>query len=235
MRRKTTEFNVTKMKVLLGPAPLLSSENPKHYEQPFDHVVDELQPRDIIELMLIRRYVDCTWHIKRYTRHQTLLIERQSQETQRLHAEQAKQREDDKDQRTRRLAEQQCEPIDIARIVDLETVCDATPNDIRGILGRVAEIDHNRTLQNSIVVIEQLAALLKQASVQADGVLDLLDHYRAGLGDRLRKVSNEIIDADCHEVKTELEQLLAPPLAPSEEVAALPAEDLIVRDPSRKI
>ncbi len=231
-----TKANVTKMKALLGPAPVLSSENAKHYEQLFDHVVATLQPQDIMELMLIRRYVDNAWLIKRYMRHQTLSIERQSQEAKKLHAEQAKRREDDKDQRARRLADQQCEPTDIARIVDLAAVCDSGPNEIKRILDNGdAEIDHNRALQSSIVLIGQLAALLNQASAQADGVLDLLDHYRAGLGDRLRRISNEIIDADCHEVKTELEQHLAPPLMPSEEVVALPAEDSIARDSSRKI
>ncbi|MGB8738913.1 MAG: hypothetical protein WCD52_01290, partial [Xanthobacteraceae bacterium] len=64
------------MVLFLGPPPVLRTEDPKHYDAMFAQFMDCFEPEDYFELLQVREMVNAGWHIKRYTRHKTLTVER---------------------------------------------------------------------------------------------------------------------------------------------------------------
>ena len=74
---------------------------------------------------------------------------------------------------------------------------DSTVPEVDDIFGPPDEVDHARALQSGIEYYEKLDDLLGVA--RRDDVLAQLDFYRQGLGQRLRRVSDEIIDAEFKE------------------------------------
>jgi hypothetical protein len=71
--------------------------------------------------------------------------------------------------------------------------------EVDDIFGTPDQVDHARALQSGIDYFEQLGHLLGVAIDRRDDVLVQLDFYRQGLGQRLRQVSDEIIDAEFKE------------------------------------
>ena len=67
--------------------------------------------------------------------------------------------------------------------------------------GPADEVDHARALQSDIEYYEKLDDLLGVAIARRDDVLAQIDFYRQGLGQRLRRVSDEIIDAEFKETR----------------------------------
>ena len=66
---------------LFGPAPVLSSENASNFRSLLDQVTAALKPRDVIELIYIRSFVQEVWTIERFRRYATVAIERRYQES----------------------------------------------------------------------------------------------------------------------------------------------------------
>jgi len=61
--------------------------------------------------------------------------------------------------------------------------------------------------------------------VRFNKTLELFEHYREGLGQRLRRVADQIIDAKYKEVEADREQVAAPPLVPSDQTAKSTARE----------
>ena len=76
---------------------------------------------------------------------------------------------------------------------------DSTVPEVDDIFGPPDEVDHARALQSGIDYYEKLDDLLGVAIDRRNDVLAQLDFYRQGLGQRLRRVSDEIIDAEFKE------------------------------------
>jgi hypothetical protein len=68
--------NITAFEALSGPPPVLRTEDSKLYDQIRALFMSCFKPENILEWQLINRLVDEAWFIKRYSRHQTLAIER---------------------------------------------------------------------------------------------------------------------------------------------------------------
>ena len=88
--------NTTAFEAFLGPPPVLRTEDRDLYEKIRAEFMSNFQPGDILEWQLITRLVDDAWFIKRYSRHQTLAIERRHHQSlefqvQRLKAQKARQ------------------------------------------------------------------------------------------------------------------------------------------------
>ena len=64
------------MKVLLGPAPILSTESVEQFEQVFDRLVACLDVQDMVEGILIWGFVVPSWEINRYTRYRAVSFDR---------------------------------------------------------------------------------------------------------------------------------------------------------------
>ena len=106
---------------------------------------------------------------------------------------------------------------ELGRMHELEDTIENTVNDVDAILERpMAELDHARALEKSIEYYLQLDQLFNTAVARRDDALEQLERYRRGSGKRLRKASDEIIDAEFNDVAQESKDL-APPLVPSSE------------------
>ena len=220
-KKKPTALDRKEMKKLLGAAPVLSSEYLKDYDAILMRLMDCIDPDDVIELFYVKDLADQIWEINRLRLHKVLVMERAHQRHQEKEEErrrQSRRRNTAIDERVKELfkAEQagpageptqagqveqaSARTTQLDRKLELEEVIDSTVDEVDDILLDPAdEVDHARALQSDIDYFERLDDLLGVAIARRDDVLAQLDFYRQGLGQRLRQVSDEIIDAEFKE------------------------------------
>ena len=75
-RRTKPTIDVDRLKELFGDPPILRSESHEQYDQIFSSLTACFAPQDFLELTLLKHLCDAIWLVKRYTRHQTVLLER---------------------------------------------------------------------------------------------------------------------------------------------------------------
>ena len=218
---KLSKRNLKKMMAMFGPPPVLRSESHVQYLAIFDRYIERFDPQDVLEVTLITHLVNDVWLIKRYLRHQTLGIERWHQQSLAFQSQRYKSQDARKERQAREKAEARTlKPADIAELVHLEDNVDTVRNDVHEIADRrPAELEHNRALEQGSAFQEQLDKWLTTAMVRFNKTLELFEHYREGLGQRLRQVADQIIDAEYKEVDADCAQVPAPPLAPSDQTA----------------
>jgi hypothetical protein len=210
-------INSAELRELLGPPPVLSSENVKAYDEMLARFLECLEPRDFMEQMLIKQLADCTWDIKRYTRHKTLAVDRKFRQLRENQAKRAKILAQMKAAKSGKAGNDGYPAGELGRMEELEDTVDNTANDVDAILERPAvELDHARALEAGIVYHLQLDQSLNTAVARRDDALEQLERYRRGLGKRRRKAAEEIIDAEFNDVAQESKDP-APPLVPSSE------------------
>jgi hypothetical protein len=108
---------------------------------------------------------------------------------------------------------------ELERMYDLEDVVENTPEDIKNIFKRTPnELDHARALEAGLEIYEGIDDLLNRALARRNDALRQLEWYREGLGKRLHKVSDDIIDVECTEVGTQQNNGAASPAQPAPEV-----------------
>jgi hypothetical protein len=71
----TSGPDLNKLRKLLGPAPVLSSESRKAYDAILSGLMEAVKPNDFVLEMLVTDLADWTWEIKRYKRYKVLLAE----------------------------------------------------------------------------------------------------------------------------------------------------------------
>jgi len=206
-----------KLRPLFGPPPVLSTERRVDYENIYKQYVEHFEPKDFFELMLLNDLVNAFWLRRRYTRHQTLGIERWHQQTLAFQAKRKKSQDDKKQGLAYRCAEAMTsQPADIMHLIMLEDVLDNMRGDVRKIVEpRPSELAHNRALELGSEFQEQLNKWINSAMARFYKTLDALDQYRAGSGERLGRLADQIIDAECRGVVTP--QVAAPQLAAHEQ------------------
>ncbi|MGA8320379.1 MAG: hypothetical protein WBE48_15710 [Xanthobacteraceae bacterium] len=212
-KHNVTEVDLDGMMLLQGPPPLLRTEDPQHYDAMFVQFIDCLEPEDFFELLQVREMVNAGWHIKRYTRHKTLTVERcykQSLEflAQRTRSQNAKREALIKDQ-TEAAAQI---PQDIAGAVRLEEKSLDVVRDVDEILARApSELDHTRALEKSLGTEEQYEKLIAAETAKFHKAYELFSHYRQVLAPELRKRAQQIVeDAEYSVVDEEVPQIEAP-------------------------
>jgi len=214
-RLKLSKRNLKKMRAMFGPPPVLRSESHVQYLAIFDCYIEHFDPQDVLEVTLITHLVNDVWLIKRYLRHQTLGIERWHQQslafqTQRYQSQDARERHATEKAEARTL-----KPADITELVHLEDSFDTAIKDVDEIIDRrPAELEHDHALEQGSAFQEQLDRWVTTAMVRFNKTLELLEHYREGLGQRLRQVVDQIIDADYNEISPRSKQITAPSLVP---------------------
>jgi hypothetical protein len=208
-------------KALFGPPPVLSTEEPKQFDELFERMIACLKPRDPLELILIRHFVYALWEFERLTRYGTVSIERWYRETLQLRAQQAKLQKARKEDLAWKNAEKNStKPADLAALVALEDSFLEVLTDTDGIMERRAtEFEHNRAFEKGILFQERLDKLIASRIAKRNDALRQLELYREGLGQLAQKATDEILDAEFDEIEGQLEQSAAPSLAPSEECA----------------
>lgn len=201
---------------LLGPAPILSTEDPKHFEEMFQLVVQCVKPLNLPEVMYLWHYVVACWNIKRYTRHATVAIERRHQLNREFLAQRAKARE----KRLADLAMKKVQnagqsPPDVADLVRLEQKITDLATETDDILeGTASERDHNKALEQTMAFQEQLNTLIISQTAIRNDALRQLELFRFGLSQLVEDTTTEIIEGQCTEIN-DLPQTTDAPLIPS--------------------
>ena len=75
-----TREEIARARRLLGPAPILSSEEPEQFEDFFVRLASDLKPQDFIEVLLIWHFTLASWNLNRYILHAAVAIERHHEE-----------------------------------------------------------------------------------------------------------------------------------------------------------
>jgi hypothetical protein len=181
-----------------------------------------LDPGDFLELGQVRSVVDNTWEAQRYSRHRILAVERRCRDSLEFQETRAKDIKKRRDQAILDLADKLGRPpSDLARWAELEFDLDTIMDDIDEIMARIpSELQHARALEAAIEYHQQLERLINGALHRRDKALELLEHYREGLGQRLRKEADEIIDDPAKGVEEAASQIEAPSVVPSESEGA---------------
>ena len=216
-RKPLTRRNLKRLRPLFGPSPVLSTERLIDYDNLYNQYVAHFEPRDVFELMLLTHLVNAVWVMRRYMHHQTLGIERWHQQSLAFQAKQKKSQHQKKEILGHLYAEAMTtKPSDIMQLIMLEDVLDTMPGDVdKMVEQRPSALAHNRALELGSEFQEQLDKWINSAMARFYKTLDALEHYRAGSGEHLGRLTNQIIDAECNEVAAE--EFIAPPLAASDQ------------------
>jgi hypothetical protein len=216
VQKKSSNINLAELAEMFGPPPVLRTESPKAYEEMLDRLMQCHAVQDFMEQALIKHLTDCTWEIKRYTRHKTLAIERKFRQLRELEAKRAKAVEQNREaQSSRPPASDGTSATELARMYALEDLVENAPCDVDAILAKPhVELGYNRALEAAIAYHGDLDNLLNAAVTRRNDVLEQLERYRHGLGKRLRKASDAIIDAEFNDADPDPMKVAAP-LAPS--------------------
>jgi hypothetical protein len=208
---------------LLGKPPVLSSEDEKQFTELFYQVADCVKPQNMVEMIYQWRFNCATWLINRYTRHSTVAIERFAKQNREFRAQRAKLREQRQSAQVSREIDKLTEsPADLAGLVQLERNHEDIVRDTDAIFAAAdLERDHNKALQQSMALQEQLNALIVAQSRIRDEALRQLELFRKGLGSLAKETTESILarqaDEDTH-LPTAAD---APPIAPSDDEGAV--------------
>jgi hypothetical protein len=212
--------NLGDLEGLSGPPPVLRTEDRQLYKEIRARFMDCLTPKDALEWHLVSRLIDEAWFIKRYTRHQTVAVERWYQQSLEFQAQRSKAQSARKETLANSLVERMTQhPPEVADLLHLEDKVRDTPAEHDEILQRTpTELHHNRALEKSMLFQEQLDKLVASATKRFNETLELLEHYREALGQRLRRVSEEVLKADgSPQDRDGSPQTAGPSIVPSEE------------------
>lgn len=212
------------LKKLFGPPPVLSSESIKTYNSMVARSLDSVKPRDFIEQLLTRDIVDASWEICRYLKHKSLTFEHNLRERLK---QQEKSAREYVERRKQQLAIEQEKKAnqpetELDRVGELQLVIDESVNEVERILQqrpvdlaiddgtflqrKLGDLDHAQALKEAIDFHEKLDRLLNAAVARRNNAIDQLERYRNGLGQHIRQLSDEIIDAQFSEARLDPSQ-----------------------------
>src|SRR5262245_32372704 len=194
---------------LLGPAPVLSTEDPKRYERILNNFARCVQPRDFIEWMWVRDLADERWEIERLRRFKHQFVE----ELYRVHV--AQRTEFTKaafsvevlglcSSARGELSGEKFEPAVKAEReqqlnADIKNLKNETAKKLAEMNKAPTSADFARVAQEWLLLYERIEKLQRAAEYAFNGVLEQIERYREGLGPRLRKACDEIIEGEFEE------------------------------------
>jgi cysteinyl-tRNA synthetase len=200
---------------VLGATPVWSTENVDSYNNILEKLMTCLRAGDFMEQILIRDVGVETWEINRLKRQQRLMVEGNFRKRIEYQAKKAREVNDRREALRRTLAEKDVNSASPAKqALELINFIEETPADVDALLHRNAdEFDHARALEEGFDYYERLGRAIDIAIARRNDALEQLERYREGLGQQVRKLSNQIIE----EVFLEAPQsghVEAPPVAP---------------------
>src|SRR5262249_38759502 len=80
LQKVSPAADFAELKKLLGPPPVLSSEDANAYYAILARILKSLGASDFIEQIIAKDLADATWEMIRYSRHKALAVERQYRE-----------------------------------------------------------------------------------------------------------------------------------------------------------
>jgi hypothetical protein len=252
---------LAKLKKLLGPPPILSSEDPKIYDALLAEIIESVGPSHFIVQMLVKNLADVTWEITRISRHKAMVIEgqyrlRQEMEEKRRQREEYDELEEDAEADTAEPSEacaeqsEQAEQADdptkqvehngqadpegqadrvaqveqaveggapttqLDRMFELEAVVDTAVADCDEIIlgpdDDRDELNYVAALRDSFKYYEQLDHFVDRLMARRNELLEQIDTLVQGLGQRFRRASDHIIEAEFTEAKQEAPSITSP-------------------------
>lgn len=212
-----SEVELLRRVALLGPPPILSTEDQKDFEEVFRLVAQCVKPRNMVEVIYLWHFVCASWLIKRYGRHATVAIERVAQQALTFHTERARLRQERKSQLENKEVQKLTQtPPDVADLVRLQNNFDGMVTETDAILEGVTERDHNKALQQNIIFQEQINTLIISQTALRNDSLRQLELFRVGLGKMASEATAKILDGECKDVKDLPYQADAPSITPSD-------------------
>jgi hypothetical protein len=190
---------------LLGPPPVLTTENTQDFESTFLEFAKCFKVRDMLMTDLAWHYAANSWFVRRLMRHSTTAIERWSnrnREAEKVRLQYIKVHcENQLQAKARQLSRT---PADVAEMAALEGKIATTVSEIDGIFTRKAtEIEQNRALQVNAEFQENLDQLINSATRRRNDAYALLERYSTGLGRAAQETFDKILDAEFEEIENE--------------------------------
>jgi len=190
----------------MGPPPVLSTEDPKAFEEFFFNIARPLKNHACLSLFLAWEIAVDTWSNARYARHETVSICRWWDKFHDSHLVAAKTMKLTYEESLRKKAAGlSAYSADAAQVAELQEKIDNTAKDIDAIIARVpTEADFNQALRANADFLHVLDQLRNGANRRRFGNCVLLDKHSAYL-DRTTKEAGEVVDAEFKEVQAQTE------------------------------
>src|ERR1700682_894472 len=186
----------------MGPPPVLSTEDPKAFEELFLNIARPLKNADRLSMSLAWEIAVDTWSNARYARHETVAVSRwwdKLHESQLVAAKTMKLTYEEGFRK--KAAGRSTYPADAAQAAELQERIDNTVKDIDAIIARVpTEADFNQALRANADFLHVLDQLRSGANRRRFGNCVLLDKHSAYL-DRTTQEGDEVVDAEFKEVQ----------------------------------
>jgi hypothetical protein len=210
---ESMEADLAELQQLFGPPPVLRSESAQCYDEIMTRLMEGFAPRNFILQIYIKELADCTWEMARYTRYKTLTMEARFQQRLEFQAQRQKAAAESKDTLAKGPAGQAREAATTP-----DDVLDGLVKEIDDMLLKpAAEIAHVHALEVVLVKLERINKLLNAARVRRNNILEQIEAYKAGLGQRLRRISDKIIATGSAAVAAQPKQVAEPLVPPREQ------------------
>ncbi len=212
---------------LLGPPPLLSTEDANLYNALVARLAQSVQPRDLITWMLIKDLADHYVEMARYRRIKAGLLERpyqrkvaalvsrlettlRDQPDELRKAAEKEKAELDKSNRTADEIEKLKADIDRKLARDIRRSRAECQDHLECLkTARATEVDVAESFENWIKQHEQIDVLLQAAEQKFSTALKELEHHVHGLGRFLREEMDKVIEGEVIEPERESNKLVA--------------------------
>jgi hypothetical protein len=229
---KVVKLSLAEVKALLPPMPVLANESQDQFERFFDQVMIAVDVQDPVELILIRDFVWPSWEIARYSRHRVVAFDRKFKDLLESQVEHLQSKAARREALAQQLAEYLAQrPGEASHLVALEDKVVKAHDEVSEILKTTpSELAYNRALERNINFHKDLEFLITSATKRRDRALEMLDRYRNGLGRRVKRTMDDILEAEFGFVNGRMAEALmqrsAPQLAPPPELDANAEADI---------
>jgi hypothetical protein len=171
-----------------GPPPLIGGEDPVAYDALTRKVTADVQPRDTIEKLLIRDFVDLAWEVFRLRRLKANVLKTGED----IGIDTFIRRLLPNDDSAYDLSEEwtACKPRALRRVSNLLTKAGVTADAVVG-----------ETLVARLDDVERIDRLIASAEARRNNALREIDRHRSALGAALRAAIEEAEDAEFTDVE----------------------------------
>jgi hypothetical protein len=198
------EAEVRRHMAMFGSPPVLSTEDPKAFEQLFLNLVRCHKPPDFQSLLLVWEIAVDTWNVRRCTLHGTITIDRSLRARTENEVKAERQMKAQYEKALRDKAERFAQsPRAVAELAELQEMVDNRAARIDAILDRQPnDIDINIAFRSSVEFLQDLDQLHNSADRRRYGKYVLLEKHSALL-DRWAQEADKVVDAEFQEVEAE--------------------------------
>lgn len=188
---KVSKVMSSEIEEILGPPPLLSTEDSKAYNLAIEQLADAVQPGDMIAWFLIKDIADLRTEISRYRRIKTGVVHNATPRckvkiAQSLMVEWAKERRCIKDTASEAQRAIDMSLVDTKFIKEIEAVNATVDN----------ELEFSSSLPTWLPWVERLEVLLRSAENRFHCAVEQLRDHLAGFGVTLKGNLNKLIEAE---------------------------------------